>query len=175
MKNHIKTKLQKSLVVGTFAALAAITTDTQAAISYTPIYDTTFNEGVGNVLDKGDNQAVRDDSLWQAASGSSWTHGQGNSWVFNTATGVNPGNDGVSPEGPLFKILDLSGAGLTNEHMLNLSFNYSAWGAEPGSGVDDLYIHVRPCPESHSVPADTDRYRSGDSGDARRAEADTQT
>jgi hypothetical protein len=142
MKNHIKTRLQKPLVVGTLAALAAITTDTQAAIIYTPIYDTTFGEGAGNVLSKADNQAVRDDLLWQAASASSWTHGPGNSWIYNQATGSPSGNDGASAEGPLFKILDLSGAGLTNEHMLNLSFNYSAWGAEAGSGVDDLYIHV---------------------------------
>ena len=142
MKNHIKTRLQKSLVVGTLAALAAITTDTQAAITYTPIYTTTFGEGAGNVLDEGDGVAVRDDTLWQANTNSGWTHGVGNTWVYNGATGTPTGNDGNAAEGPFLKMLDLSGAGLTNEHMLNLSFNYSAWGAEAGSGVDDLYIHV---------------------------------
>jgi hypothetical protein len=94
------------------------------------------------VLSKTDNQAVRDDSLWQAYTGSGWNHGPGNTWVFNTVTGDGSPPDGPAAEAPLFKILDLSGAGLTNEHMLNLSFNYSAWGAEPGSGQDDLYIHV---------------------------------
>ena len=138
----MKTNIKTLLAIGSVAGFAALSTNTQAAITYNQIYTTTFDEGAGNVLDKGDNQAVRDDSLWQAASGSSWNHGTGNTWVFNTATGVPGANDGVGPEGPLFKILDLSGAGLTNEHMLNLSFNYSAWGAEPGSGVDDLYIHV---------------------------------
>jgi len=138
----MKTNIKTLLAIGSVAGFAALSTNTQAAITYNEIYTTTFDEGAGNVLDKGDNQAVRDDSLWQAASGSSWFHGAGNTWVFNTATGVPGANDGVGPEGPLFKILDLSGAGLTNEHMLNLSFNYSAWGAEPGSGVDDLYIHV---------------------------------
>ena len=142
MKNHIKTRLQKSLVVGTLAALTTMTTHTQAAISYNTIYTTTFDEGAGNVLDEGDGVAVRDDSLWQANTGSGWTHGVGNTWVYNTATGSPTGNDGNVAEGPLLKMLDLSGAGLTNEHMLNLSFNYSAWGAEPGSGADDLYIHV---------------------------------
>lgn len=42
------------------------------------LFDTTFGEGAGNVLEKSDNQAVRDDSLWQAFSGSGWTHGVGN-------------------------------------------------------------------------------------------------
>lgn len=106
------------------------------------LFDTTFGEGAGNVLEKSDNQAVRDDSLWQAFSGSGWTHGVGNTWVFNTQTGDGSPPDGPGAEAPLFKILDLSGSGLTNENALSISFNYSAWGAVAGTGQDDLYIHV---------------------------------
>ena len=116
---------------------------TSAADADIIIYDTTFGEGAGNVLDKGDNQAVRDDTLWQSASGSGWTHGVGNTWVFNTQTGDGvPPFDGPAAEAPLFKILNLAGKGLTTENALNLSFNYSAWGAAAGTGQDDLYIHV---------------------------------
>ena len=138
----MKTITPKFHLIGMLSVICALTANTQAAITYNQIYTTSFGEGAGNVLDKGDNQAVLGDSLWQAASGSGWTHGQGNSWVYNTQTGSPTGFDGAAAEGPLLKVFDLSGAGLTNEHMLNLSFNYSAWGAEAGSGVDDLNIHV---------------------------------
>ena len=138
----MKTITPKFHLIGMLSVICALTANTQAAITYNQIYTTSFGEGAGNVLDKGDNQAVLGDSLWQAASGSGWVHGQGNSWVYNTQTGSPTGFDGVGAEGPLLKVFDLSGAGLTNEHMLNLSFNYSAWGAEAGSGVDDLNIHV---------------------------------
>jgi hypothetical protein len=120
-----------------FTALLTLVADADIIL-----YDTTFAEGAGNVLDKGDNQAVRDDTLWQAANGTGWTHGVGNSWIFNTQTGDGSPPDGSTAEGPLFKILNLSGKGLTNENALNLSFNYSAWGAAAGTGQDDLYIHV---------------------------------
>ena len=133
--------IKLNLVVAPVVLMIALTTSaTKADII---IYDTTFGEGAGNVLDKDDNQAVRDDTLWQSASGSGWTHGVGNTWVFNTQTGDGvPPFDGPAAEAPLFKIVNLSGKGLTTENALNLSFNYSAWGAAAGTGQDDLYIHV---------------------------------
>ena len=138
----MKTNIKTLLAIGSVAGFAALSTNTQAAITYNQIYTTTFDEGAGNVLDEGDGAAVRDDTLWQANTGSGWTHGVGNTWVYNSATGSPTGNDGNVAEGPLLKMIDLSGASLTNEHMLELSFNYSAWGAEAGTGQDDLYIHV---------------------------------
>ena len=139
MKINILNCIPKHPTTVAFLLTALLTLVAEADVI---LYDTTFAEGAGNVLDKGDTQAVRDDTLWQAASGTGWTHGVGNSWIFNTQTGDGSPPDGSTAEGPLFKILNLSGKGLTNENALNLSFNYSAWGAAAGTGKDDLYIHV---------------------------------
>ncbi len=139
MKINILNCIPKHPTTVAFLLTALLTLVAEADVI---LYDTTFAEGAGNVLDKGDTQAVRDDTLWQAASGTGWTHGVGNSWIFNTQTGDGSPPDGSTAEGPLFKILNLSGKGLTNENALNLSFNYSAWGAAAGTGQDDLYIHV---------------------------------
>lgn len=139
MKINILNCIPKHSTTVAFLLTALLTLVAEADVI---LYDTTFAEGAGNVLDKGDTQAVRDDTLWQAASGTGWTHGDGNSWIYNQRTGDGSPPDGSPAEGPLFKILNLSGKGLTNENALNLSFNYSAWGAAAGTGQDDLYIHV---------------------------------
>tara|TARA_B110000908_G_C10194522_1_gene422226 strand:- start:128 stop:898 length:771 start_codon:yes stop_codon:yes gene_type:complete len=77
----------------------------------------------------------RDSTGWHKSASSAWTHGTGNTWLYNTNSADN---NNVS-DGAMAQIVNLSGLGLTSEDQLQVNMTYNAWG---GTTPIDVYVHV---------------------------------
>ena len=74
------------------------------------------------------------ESIGDAPNGVAWTLGTGNTWLYNISN-----VDGITSDGAMAKIINLSGRGLATENQLQINMTYSAWnGTEP----IDVYVHV---------------------------------
>ena len=74
---------------------------------------------------------------WHKVSTSSWAHGTGNTWIYNTSVA-----GGVPSDAALAQVIDLSSFGLTDENQLQFNMTYSAWNQVAGANDTNIYVHL---------------------------------
>ncbi len=95
------------------------------------VYSTTF-DSADTALDKGTQ--TRDMTAWSASSSSSWAHGTGNNWFYNTSSA-----GGVPSDGAVTKIIDLNALTFNGEDKLRFNMVFNSWN---GTTPDDIYVHL---------------------------------
>lgn len=114
------------IIVSAMAVVATVSTS-MAGIS---LINDDFS---GSPLTK-DGALDRNSTGWHAASSGSWTHGSGNTWIFNTS---NAG--GFTSDGGIATIVPLGGLGLSGENALDVNFTFNSWNGTTG---DNIYVHL---------------------------------
>ena len=95
------------------------------------IYSTSFNSP-GTTLDK--VTQTRDMTAWSAHSSSSWAHGTGNDWFYNTSS-----VGGKTSDGAVTKIIDLNALTFNGEDKLRFNMVFNSWN---GTTPDNIYVHL---------------------------------
>lgn len=107
---------------------------TSSLVAQVTLIDELDGTNVGTTLSTSGFE--RDTTGWHKSNSSSWAHGTGNTWLYNTNS-ADPASN--ASDGAMAQIINLSGLGLTNESQLKLDMTYNAW---DGSTPIDVYVHL---------------------------------
>lgn len=136
--------------------LAALATSSLSA--QVELINDTFDATSGFTRNAGDLFLHVDDAddQWHVSDQTSWTHGVGGGFMYNTNTDGTRGSDGA-----LANMLSLSGLGLGAENQLTVDFNYSSWG---GDGDQSLQVHLWLVKDNGLVAGDQIAYIGANNG-----------
>ncbi len=123
----------KKQIVGIFSLAALVTSSFAASVTLIDELDGTT---AGTSLTSAG--LSRTSVGWHKTSGSAWGFGTGNTWMFNTSLA-----GGLTSDGAMAQVIDLSSLGLTDQNELQFDMTYSAW-TQSGTGANDtnVYVHL---------------------------------